>query len=320
MDKKKLGAILHIEEKKIELGKIEKQMATPDFWQKTDAHQIATHYSELKKIVDRFNEASDTNLKVLETQALFSEQHDQSSAILTISAGTGGDDACDCAGILEKMYLRFCEKQNLKMTLLYRQQNEEGGIKNATYKISGENAYGLLRSESGTHRIVRKSPYNAQGLRQTSFVRIEVIPEIPKPEIEINDSDLRIDTFRSTGAGGQSVNTTDSAVRITHLPTNTVVTCQNERSQLQNKETALRILKSRLQLLEEEKQKQTDDNFKSGKPASWGNQIRSYVFDPYQMVKDHRTNYEERGIQKVLNGDLLPFIKAYLKKAIDTKG
>lgn len=313
MDKEKLSKILQIEEKKKELLILEEKMGQPDFWQKDNANQIATHYSQIKKIVDQFNAGSEDDLKSLEEQALFSGLHDSENTILSISAGTGGNDACDCAGILEKMYLRFFEQQNLKATNINRQMNEEGGIKNATYQIVGENAYGILRSENGTHRFVRKSPYNSQGLRQTSFVLVEVFPEIAKATVEINDKDLRIDTYRSAGAGGQSVNTTDSAVRITHLPTDIVVTCQNERSQFKNKETALKILKSKLQLLEEEKQKSATAEYKTGKHASWGNQIRSYVFDPYQMVKDHRTEYETAKINDVLNGDLWPFIEAYLK-------
>ncbi|MDD3774039.1 MAG: peptide chain release factor-like protein [Patescibacteria group bacterium] len=313
MDKEKLSKILQIGEKKKELLDIETKMGQPDFWQKAEANQIATRYSQIKKIIDQFESGNEDDLKLLEQEALFTGSHDHENAILSISAGTGGNDACDCAGILEKMYLRFFEMTNLKTINLDRQPNEEGGIKNATYEISGENAYGKLKSENGTHRIVRKSPYNSQGLRQTSFVLVEVFPEITKTTVKINDKDLRIDTYRSAGAGGQSVNTTDSAVRITHIPTGLVVTCQNERSQLKNKETALKILKSRLQLLEEQKQKSATAEFKTGKLATWGNQIRSYVFDPYQMVKDHRTNYETAKINEVLNGNLWPFVESYLK-------
>jgi len=313
MNKAKLAQLFKIEKKRVELSQLEKELQQADFWQKKDAKIKSLRYAQLKKLVDKFDAAKPEDLKELKKEALFSEPYDKEPAILSISAGTGGVDACDCAQILERMYLRFAEKRRFKTSLFYRLENQEAGIKSAIYKFEGENAYGWLKSEQGAHRIVRKSPFNSQNLRQTSFVLVEVLPEIENPEMEIEDKDLKIETFRSSGHGGQSVNTTDSAVRITHLPTKTSVSCQNERSQFQNKEQALKILKARLLLLKEKEREQKKKKFKGNTLASWGRQIRSYIFDPYKLVKDHRTHHEEKDIEKVLDGNLDLLIEAYLK-------
>ncbi len=313
MNKERLGKLLRIDEKRKELQELEQELQKSDFWQRKDASQVAERYSRLKNLIEKFDSNDPQKLKELETEALFSGPYDSYPAILTISAGTGGIDACDCAQIIERMYLRFAERKGFKVTLLYRLVNEEGGIKQAVYRIEGKNAYGWLKSEHGVHRIVRISPFNAQGLRQTSFVLVEVVPEIPEPEIEINPKDLKIETFRASGHGGQHVNTTDSAVRITHLPTGITVSCQNERSQIRNREEALKILKSRLLLLKEAEHKKQLRKLKGKTQASWGNQIRSYIFDPYQLVKDHRTQTEERDIKKVIDGELDKFVLAFLR-------
>ena len=251
----------------------------------------------------------------LEFFVLFSSKYDQNNAILSIHAGTGGVDAQDWAEILERMYLRFAEQRGWKTEIIDRNIGSEAGIKSATCKINGQWAYGNLKSENGVHRLVRVSPFDAENMRHTSFALVEVIPEMPESEvININDSDLRIDVFRSSGPGGQSVNTTDSAVRIIHKPTGLTITCQTQRSQHQNKEIALKILKSKLFKLEEEKKELAKIELRGkAQKAEWGKQIRSYVMQPYQMVKDHRTDYETSDIKAVLDGDLNGFIEAYLR-------
>lgn len=244
-----------------------------------------------------------------------SEPHDKDNAILTINAGAGGTDAQDWAEMLLRMYLRFSEKNDFEAKLIDLSAGEEAGIKSATVLVNGLYAYGYLKAEKGVHRLVRISPFNANGKRQTSFASIEVIPEIiPEGEIAIKADDLRVDTFRASGAGGQHINKTDSAVRIKHLPTGLVVSCQNGRSQIQNRETAMQILYSKLKKLQEEQHKETIDELKGDqKEIAWGNQIRSYVFHPYTMVKDHRFNKEMTDVQKVMDGDIMEFIEAYLK-------
>lgn len=246
---------------------------------------------------------------------LFSGEYDNRAAILKLSAGAGGTDAQDWAEMLERMYLRWAEKRDMPIELVERSTGEEAGIKNATYIIRGAFAYGKLRSEHGVHRLVRLSPFNADNLRQTSFALVEIMPEMDAPgEVEIDDKDLRIDIYRSGGNGGQGVNTTDSAVRITHLPTGTVVAIQNERSQLQNKETALKILKSRLAQMQLEQRAATLADLRAGESASWGAQIRNYVLHPYTLVKDTRTKIETHNARGVLDGDIDGFIEAYLEQ------
>jgi len=250
-----------------------------------------------------------------EIECYLNDKYDHNDALLTIHSGAGGTEAQDWAEMLLRMYAHWAEKNNYSFVIIESLPGEEAGLKSVSVEIKGDYAYGMLKSEIGIHRLVRISPFNAQGKRQTSFASVFVYPEFDEePEIEIDPKDLKIDTFRSSGAGGQHVNTTDSAVRITHLPTNIVVSCQNERSQIQNREKAMSILKSRLyQYYEEQrdKEKQTVENSKT--EIGWGNQSRSYVFQPYQMIKDHRTNYETGNIDKVMDGDLNDFIYAWLK-------
>jgi len=256
------------------------------------------------------------DLDVMKIANLLDGEHDGANAIVTIHSGAGGTDAQDWAEMLLRMYMRWAEAKKFKVKLWDKQDADEAGIKSATFSVEGENAYGYLKTEKGVHRLVRISPFNAQGKRQTSFAAVDVMPEIDdEVSVEIADSDLRIDTFRSSGAGGQHVNKTDSAVRITHLPTNIVVTCQNERSQHQNKEVAMRILKSKLLEIAEMEQKENLAELAGDYSKNeWGSQIRSYVIHPYSLVKDHRTEAETGGVQAVLDGDIDLFINEKLKQ------
>ena len=249
------------------------------------------------------------------TDLLFSGPYDNREAVVRISAGVGGLDAQDFAAMLERMYLRWAEKSGMKVDTLERSTNDDAGIKTAVLEISGPFAYGKLRSENGVHRLVRLSPFNADNLRQTSFALVEVLPKIDTPdEIVIDPNDLRIDVYRSGGKGGQGVNTTDSAVRVTHMPTGITVAIQNERSQIQNKETALKILRSKLLAMKLEQHAETLSDLRAGESANWGSQIRNYVLHPYTLVKDTRTKHENRNAQGVLDGDIDEFIEAYLRK------
>nr|HMM62289.1 peptide chain release factor 2 [Candidatus Saccharibacteria bacterium] len=246
---------------------------------------------------------------------LFDGKYDDHNAILRLSAGVGGTDAQDWTEMLERMYLRWAEKSNMKTSVVDRSTGEEAGIKSSVIEISGAFAYGKLKSEHGVHRLVRLSPFNSDNLRQTSFALIEVLPQIDTPdEVQIDDKDIKIDVYRAGGHGGQSVNTTDSAVRITHIPTGIVVAIQNERSQLQNRETAMKILRSKLAQLLMEQQAEDTANLMAGESANWGSQIRNYVLHPYTMVKDTRTKYEEHDVSAVLDGKIDSFIEAYLER------
>ena len=260
-----------------------------------------------------------SKIEDLEIQTLFSGKYDNNNAIITLHPGAGGTESQDWAEMLYRMYSRWASSNGFNLKELDYLDGDEAGIKSVTALISGENAYGFLKGEMGVHRLVRISPFDSGGRRHTSFASLEVLPEITDDiEIEINQEDLRIDTYRASGAGGQHINKTDSAVRITHLPTNIVVSCQSERSQTMNKETAMRMLKSKLLDLKEKENKETIAELKGEqKDIAWGSQIRSYVFCPYTLVKDHRTNYEVGNVEGVMNGDLNDFMKAYLKMLLN---
>ena len=321
------------------------QVSAPDFWNdQAKAQKTLQLRSRLEKVIARAedqarmiddagvlfdfaaeDEASLAELKTTiatltkdveesETQTLLGGENDARNAIVSINAGAGGTDAQDWAQMLERMYLRWCEYRGFKKELLDEQYGEEAGIKSATIRIEGDYAYGLLAGESGVHRLVRISPFNSGGSRETSFASVFVTPEIDDDiEIEILDKDLRVDTYRSTGAGGQHINTTDSAVRITHMPTGIVVTCQNQRSQHQNRDVAMRVLKSKLYELEiAKKQAETDKLAENKRDISFGSQIRNYVMQPYLLVKDVRTKFETSDVDGILNGELDEFIKQYL--------
>jgi peptide chain release factor 2 len=254
-------------------------------------------------------------IDTLELETKLSGKNDKGNAILEIHSGAGGTEACDWADMLYRMYIRWCEKKGYSYEVLDTLYGEEAGIKKVIILVKGLNAYGYLKCERGVHRLVRLSPFDSANRRHTSFAAVEVTPQIDDDiNIDVKDSDIRIDVYRSSGAGGQGVNTTDSAVRITHLPTNIVVTCQNERSQLKNKEIAMKILKSKLYAMEEEKRlKESQEAKNNQSEINFGSQIRSYVMHPYSMVKDHRTNYETSNVNKVLDGYIDEFIEEYLK-------
>jgi peptide chain release factor 2 len=321
---------------------LDEQITRPDFWSDSQrAQRVSKEQAELTRRTSVFEQIGRDIEDVIELSQLgddklssdlseqlevlkirlseiidenkFSGPYDQRSVILSIFAGAGGTDAQDWAQMLTRMYKRWADNHKYKITMLDESPGEEAGIKSITMEVSGPLAYGNLRGENGVHRLVRLSPFNADNLRQTSFAKVEIIPEIDQPdELNLDDKDLRIDVYRSGGHGGQSVNTTDSAVRVTHLPTGISVAIQNERSQLQNKETALTILRSKLlQLKLEQHQDELSQIKGPNKSAEWGNQIRSYVLHPYKQVKDLRTQYETSDIDKVLNGDIDEFIKAY---------
>ena len=333
---------LDIDHKLDQVQKLEEEVASPEIWHnpesarqkneqlakltaETNAWKILRGQIEDIKELLELNEpdleaeiseqlnALENELSSLKKSLRFNGPYDHNDAILRITAGVGGTEAMDWAGMLERMYLRFAEKSNLKTTLLERTAGEEAGIKTAVYEVRGQDVYGRLKSEHGVHRLVRLSPFNADNLRQTSFALVEILPIIDNPtDIEINEKDLRIDVYHSGGHGGQSVNTTNSAVRITHIPTNTVVAIQNERSQLQNKEKAMEILRGKLAQLQIEQQAESIDKLRAGESAGWGQQIRNYVMQPYKLVKDTRTKYEETDVNAVLDGKINNFIDAFL--------
>ena len=291
---------------------------------------ISRHYAELCDFIGELNEGeqellADTQKEVDDLYAktetfhlncLLKGKYDRLGAILTIQAGAGGTEAQDWADMLLRMYMKFCEKQGYTTTVLDYTVGDGAGIKGATIQVDGDSAYGFLKAEKGVHRLVRISPFDSNARRHTSFASVEIMPQLEDDgEIEIKDSDLKIDTFHSGGCGGQGVNTTDSAVRIRHIPTGIVVQCQNERSQIQNRESALKVLRAKLAVLyEEERQKNIKEVQGGLKKIEWGSQIRSYVFCPYTMVKDHRTDYETSNVESVMDGNILDFIMEYLKK------
>ena len=266
--------------------------------------EVVKEVEKLKHSVEKF-----------ELLTLLSGKYDINNAIVTIHPGAGGTESQDWAEMLYRMYTRWANKNNYQVKELDFLEGEEAGIKSVTFEVIGENAYGHLKCEKGVHRLVRISPFDSGGRRHTSFASVEVLPEITDDiEIDINPDDLRVDTYRASGAGGQHINKTSSAVRITHIPTNIVVACQSERSQLQNRETAMKMLKSKLLDLKEKEQKEKIEDLKGEqKDIAWGSQIRSYVFCPYTMVKDHRTNYEVGNVESVMDGNIDDFIEAYLK-------
>ncbi|MCI8847584.1 MAG: peptide chain release factor 2 [Kineothrix sp.] len=276
-------------------------------YEEEDAEMAAEIRSELDSFVSVF--------EAIRISTLLSGEYDKDNAILKLNAGAGGTESCDWCSMLYRMYTRWAERKGFSIEVLDYLDGDEAGIKSVTFQVNGENAYGYLKSEKGVHRLVRISPFNAQGKRQTSFVSLDVMPDIEEDmDVDINEDDLRIDTYRSSGAGGQHINKTSSAIRITHLPTGIVVQCQNERSQFQNKDKAMQMLKAKLYLLKkEENAEKLSDIRGEVKEIGWGNQIRSYVLQPYTMVKDHRTGEESGNADAVLDGALDSFINAYLK-------
>ena len=279
------------------------------------AELIGMGDDSLLKEFDGQVSALEANFDKLRKDLLFHGKYDERNAIIRLSAGVGGTDAQDWTEMLERMYLRWAEKAGMHTEIIERSAADEAGIKSSVIEVTGQFAYGKLQSENGVHRLVRLSPFNSDNLRQTSFALVEILPQIDKPEeIQIDDKDLKIDVYRSGGKGGQSVNTTDSAVRITHLPTGIVVAIQNERSQLQNRETAMKLLLSKLTQLQLEQRVASVTDLQAGESANWGSQIRNYVMHPYTMVKDTRTKHEEHDVQGVLDGKIDGFIQAYLEQ------
>ena len=267
---------------------------------------------ELEKMIN----SAESDIEEMRIKALLKGKYDANNAILSLHAGAGGTEACDWTQMLYRMYQRYCEKEGFKVTELVREDGDEAGIKSVSFKVEGENAYGFLKAEKGVHRLVRISPFDSNKRRHTSFASLEVMPEVDdEGEVEIRDEDIRIDVYRSSGAGGQKVNKTETAIRITHFPTGIVVTCQNERSQLQNKAMAFQYLRAKLVERQIAEREAADAELKGEiKKIEWGSQIRSYVFCPYTLVKDHRTGYEMTDIQAVMDGDIQGFIIDYLKK------
>jgi len=338
---------LNIPDKEKKLVQLKEQMSAPSFWNdQNTARSISVGAAEIGRQIKQWSdlelrvkdlesvageknaeellaelekdfEQLQSGYQVLATQLMFAGKYDDRPAIMTINAGAGGVDAQDWAEMLERMYLRFAQQNGWTVSYLSRSAGAEAGIKSATFKISGPLAYGHLKNESGVHRLVRLSPYDADNARHTSFAMAEVLPEIPEQDIAVKEDDLKFDFFRSGGHGGQSVNKTDSAVRVTHLPTGITAVCQNERSQMQNKKQALTYLMSRLEQYQAAKTAEERQLLRGEyTEAAWGNQIRSYVLHPYKMVKDHRTDFESKDPESVLDGQIMPFIRANLEKNI----
>jgi len=316
--KEELYNLLKIEEKQKKIAEIQKEMNEPSFWgNPAEAGQKTQEMSNLQKLVTEWETAESVDqLKELEIKATLSDKYDENGAILTLHSGAGGTEAQDWAEMLLRMYERYAERKDFKYELLEISSGEEAGVKSATLKITGPYAFGYLKTEAGVHRLVRMSPFDADKARHTSFALVEVIPDIPEAEtLPIEDKELKIDVYRSGGHGGQSVNTTDSAVRVTHLPSGIVVAVQNERSQGQNKALAMHILQSKLLALKLRKQKEEEAKLRGEHmSAAFGSQIRSYVLQPYQQVKDHRTEVTSTNPDDVLNGNIDLFIEGMLKK------
>lgn len=347
-----LGGLFDLEQKKERISQLEKQMVLPDFWNdQQSAKKVINEVNHLKAKVTTFEEVTEKldNIRVLyelvseendpdlfdeleeevstlrnsinnfELDMLLSEPYDVNNAILELHPGAGGTESQDWASILLRMYQRWAERKKYKVETLNYLAGDEAGVKSVTLHIKGHNAYGYLKAEKGVHRLVRISPFDSSGRRHTSFVSCDISPELSDDiDIEVRTEDIKIDTYRSSGAGGQHVNVTDSAVRITHLPTEIVVTCQSGRSQIQNREDAMKMLKAKLYQLEIERQKEELLEIKGEqKEIGWGSQIRSYVLHPYSMIKDHRTNLEVGNVQGVMDGNIDPFIDAYLRSQME---
>ena len=343
--------LFDIAKKKKQVEDLEEQTKANEFW--SDMEKSAKVLQEIKLLKDKIdgiektksliddanvlielgNEANDEsvipevnqsvktiskNIDKMEIENLLSGKHDRDNAIITIHPGAGGTESQDWAEMLYRMYSMWCEKNGYKLEELDYLEGDGAGIKSVTFSVTGQNAYGYLKSESGVHRLVRISPFDSAGRRHTSFAAVEVIPEVSDDvNVEINPEDLKIDTYRSSGAGGQHVNKTESAIRITHIPTNIVVSCQTQRSQIQNRDKAMKMLMSKLLELKEKENKERIEDLKGvQREIAWGSQIRSYVFCPYTLVKDHRTNYETGNVEAVMNGEINGFIDEYLKKMI----
>ena len=341
-------ASLDLEGKQQRIMEMEKQMEEPGFWddaqnstkvvkelkatkgQVDTFHQLEGQFDDIKTLIEMGEEEDDrsvvsevkemmqkfsTDLERTRISLLLSGEYDNTNATVSLSAGAGGTEACDFCGILYRMYTRWCEKEGFKVKVLDYQDGEEAGIKSVTFSVEGENAYGLLKSEAGVHRLVRISPFNAQNKRQTSFVSADIMPELDDDiEVDIDPSDLKIDVYRSSGAGGQHINKTSSAVRITHIPTGIVCACQEERSQFMNKDKAMQMLRSKLYMLKQQAHAEKLSDIRGDvKESAFGSQIRSYVLQPYTMVKDVRTGEETGNAQAVLDGEIDNFISAYLR-------
>ena len=341
-----MGGHFDLDNKNLKISELEQKLQEEGIWSDpTKANQINNELTNLKKLVNKFNELksnitssldllsilndNDINevneleenfekikydYEKLETEMLLNGKYDNLSCYLEIHPGAGGTEACDWASMLLRMYEMFCDKNNYTYEELDFQKGEEAGIKSVTIKISGDHAYGYFKGEQGVHRLVRISPFDSNARRHTSFAAVTVIPELEQTtNVTINPDDIRVDVYRSSGKGGQGVNTTDSAVRITHIPTGIVVTCQNERSQIKNKATAMSVLTSKLEQLLEQSNEKDIDKLKSHINIEFGSQIRNYTLEPYKLVKDVRTNYEDYNADGVLNGNILPFMEAYLR-------
>ena len=341
-----MGGHFDLDNKNLKISELEQKLQEEGIWSDpTKANQINNELTNLKKLVNKFNELKsniDSSLDLLsilngndinevneleenfnniksdyeklETEMLLNGKYDNLSCYLEIHPGAGGTEACDWASMLLRMYEMFCDKNNYTYEELDFQKGEEAGIKSVTIKISGDHAYGYFKGEQGVHRLVRISPFDSNARRHTSFAAVTVIPELEQTtNVTINPDDIRVDVYRSSGKGGQGVNTTDSAVRITHIPTGIVVTCQNERSQIKNKATAMSVLTSKLEQLLEQSNEKDIDKLKSHINIEFGSQIRNYTLEPYKLVKDVRTNYEDYNADGVLNGNILPFMEAYLR-------